>query len=406
MVKSLEKWCKDNNRMDILEEYGGKLGEGGMISLFKDRITKPSKIAFNSSEYVVWNCLKCGSYKSLRVKERILLDKMDCLKCKKENALNKRFEKLQSEVTDISYLAKTIHSSIPEQYLYYYLKKAFSNIESQKDFDWLNDMSIDIYLPEYRIGIEYDGERYHTNNYNDKLKFELCKKNQVRLLRIVESSKKQETKTEYPADWYYLYNPNHNYTNISEAIFELLRYIDKNKESIFHENPINLRNDFVHIEKQIKKEFDKRTLFYKWSELGEYWDYEKNGDIMPNHVFKSDNKTYYLKCPKCSKEYSFRPYYRRKAIPPCSCEEKQYVERAREILSIYENTDLIKFEDTLLDRQIEDEILQTAEGLHQSYRYFGAIEPYQISLSEFTNKRFLVEYLNNYTNKKIPLVNL
>ena len=34
-----------------------------------------------------------------------------------------------------------------------------------------------------------------------------------------------------------------------------------------------------------------------------------------------------------------------------------------EIIYIYENTGLIKFEDTLLDRQIEDEIFRLAEGL-------------------------------------------
>ncbi|WP_375089121.1 zinc-ribbon domain-containing protein [Peribacillus sp. RS7] len=393
MVKSLEKWCIDNNRIDILGEYGGVLGEYG-------KFTKPSKIPYNSSQYVIWNCLKCGSYKALQVKERILIDKIDCLKCRKEKSLNKRFEKLQSEVTDISYLARSIQSSIPEQYLYYYLKKAFNNIESQKKFDWLKGMSIDIYIPEYRIGIEYDGERFHSNNLNDELKFKLCKNNQVSLLRIVESSKEQQTKTEYPADWYCVYSPNYNYTNISEVIFELLKYIDKNKEFKLREYPINLMNDLVDIEKQIKKEFNKRTLFYKWSELVEYWDYEKNGDILPNHVFKSDNKKYYLKCPKCNEEYSFRPYYRRKAIPPCSCEKNRYIKQEKEIISIYENTGLIKFEDTLLDRQIEDEILRIAEGLYQSYQHFGTIELYHISLSEFS-KPFLVDYLNNYTNKKI-----
>ncbi|PFG03039.1 zinc-ribbon domain-containing protein [Bacillus sp. es.036] len=393
MVKSLEKWCIDNNRMDILEEYGGILGE------YK-KFTKASKMAYNSSEYVKWNCLKCGSYKALKVKERILQDKIECLKCKNQKALSKRFEKLQSEIADISYLARVIHSSIPEQYLYYYLKKAFNNIESQKQFNWLRGMSIDIYIPEYRLGIEYDGERYHSNNNNDKLKYEICQNNQVRLLRIVEVSKQQQTKTKYPADWYYLYSPNYNYTNISEVIFALLNYIDKNKESIFLENPINLRNDFVHIEKQIKKEFDKRTLFYKWSELVKYWDFKRNGDILPNHVFKSDKKTYYLKCPKCNSEYSFNPSKRRKAIPPCTCEKSQYIKRAKEIVSIYENLGLIKFEDTLLDRQIEDEILRTADGLYQCYKYFGTIDVYHMESSRFS-KPFIACYLNNYTNKKI-----
>ncbi|HDR4614605.1 TPA: zinc-ribbon domain-containing protein [Bacillus cereus] len=391
MIKSLEDWCIDNNRMDILEEYGGKLGE------FL-KVTKPSKIAYNSSEYIRWNCLKCGSYKALKFKERILLDEIDCLRCKKEKSLKKRFEKLQSQATDIGYLAKSIQSSIPEQYLYYYLKKVFNSIESQKQFDWLGKMSIDIYLPEYRIGIEYDGERFHSNNFNDELKFKLCKENQVKLLRIVESSKEQQTKTEYPADWHYSYCPDHNYANISEVILGLLNYIDKNKESIFLEHPISLKSDLANIEKQIKKEFDKRTLFYKWPELVEYWDYEKNGDILPNHVFKSDNKRYYLKCPKCNKEYSFIPYYRRKAIPPCFCEKQQYEKRTNEIISTYENKGLINFENNLLDRQVEDEILRTAKCLYESYRHFGTIEMCYI---EQFSKPFLVYYLHEYTNKKI-----
>lgn len=391
MIKSLENWCIDNNRMDILDEYGGILGE------FLN-VTKPSKIPYNSSEYIKWNCLKCGSYKALKVEERILLGEIDCLRCKQKKSFAKRFEKLQSEATDIVYLVKSIQSSIPEQYLYYYFKKVFNNIESQKQFDWLGKMSIDIYLPEYRIGIEYDGERFHSNNFNDELKFKLCKDNQVKLLRIVESSKEQQIKTEYPADWYYSYFPSHNYSNISEVIFELLNYIDKNKEATFLEHPISIKNDLANIEKQIKKEFDKRTLFYKWPELVEYWDYEKNGDILPNHVFKSDKKEYYLKCPKCNKKYSFFPYYRRKAIPPCSCEGLQYEKRLKEIISMYENKGLIDFEDNLLDRQVEDEILRSANSLYQSYRYFGTIEICHIH--KFS-KPFLVYYLHRYTNKKI-----
>jgi hypothetical protein len=394
LVKSLEKWCKENKRMDILEEYGGLLGE------YRE-VTKPSKIPYNSSAYVKWNCLKCGSYKALQVKQRILLNEIDCLKCKKENVIKKRFEVLQSQSADISYLAKTIQSSIPEQYLYFYLRKAFNAIESQKTFDWLNGMSIDLYIPEYRIGIEYDGEKYHTNKSNDELKYKLCQENNVKLLRVIEVSKGQQEKKDIFAEWYYLYRRNNNYSNISEVIIAVLKYIGKNKESVFLEDPINIKSDLVHIKEQIKKEFDKRTLFYKWTELADYWDYDKNGDIMPNHVFKSDNKTYYLKCPKCKEEYSFRPYYRRKAIPPCSCEKDQYIRRSREILALYENRGVIEFEDTLLDRQIEDEVLSIAEGLFRCYRYFGTIEPYHISLSEFTDKNFLVDYLNNFTNKKI-----
>ncbi|MFP3471987.1 hypothetical protein R0J90_18230, partial [Micrococcus sp. SIMBA_144] len=86
--------------------------------------------------------------------------------------------------------------------------------------------------------------------------------------------------------------------------------------------------------------------------------------------------------------------------PPCTCEKSQYIKREKEIISLYENLGLIKFEDTLLDRQIEDEILRTADGLYRCYKYFGTIEVYHMDSSRFS-KPFITCYLNNYTNKKI-----
>lgn len=393
MAKSLQKWCVDNERMDILEQYGGVLGE-------YPQITEPTKLSYNSLQYIKWNCLKCGSYKVLTVKERTLIDEIECLKCKKQKALDKRFRMLQAETINVGFLAKTIHSSIPEQYIYYYLKKAFDSIESQKKFEWLGGMSIDLYIPEHKMAIEYDGERFHSNRLNDKLKFELCKKNGVKLVRVVEISDLNLEKKEYFSDWYYAYNPNYNYTNISEVIIELLRYIDINVASVFYENPINLKQDLIHIEKQIKNEFNKRTLFYKWPELAAYWDYKRNGDILPNHVFKSDNQIYYLKCPNCDNQYRFWPSKRKKSIPPCNCEKDRYATRVDEIINEYENTGIIAFEDTLLERQIEDEILQTAEGLYQCFRHFGTIEVYNLGSSRFS-KPFLVDYFNKYIKKEM-----
>lgn len=393
MGKSLEKWCIENERTDILNEFRGTIGD------YK-KIVEPSKVPYNSSSYAIWHCSICGSSKSLQIKERILINEVVCSKCKKQKVLDKRFMVLQSETNNIGYLAKTIQSSLPEQYIYYYLKRAFNNIESQKRFEWLGGMSIDIYIPEYKIGIEYDGERFHANRPNDKLKFELCKKNGVRLLRIVERIKAPPKITTDFADWYYLYTPNYDYTNISEPIFALLNHLDYSIEPIFQKIPLNPRMDIVNIEKHIKKEFDKKTLFYKWTELGEYWDFEKNGEILPNHIFKSDNKVYYLRCPKCDAQYGFRPAKRNKSIPPCPCDRTRYIKRENEIIHAYKSTGLIEFEDTLLDRQIEDEIFQTAQGMYQCFRYFGTIEVYELGTSKY-NKPFLVEYFNRYTSKRM-----
>lgn len=44
------------------------------------------------------------------------------------------------------------------------LKNTFRNIEYQKRFEWLGRQTIDFYLPEYNVGIEYQGRQHFYKN--------------------------------------------------------------------------------------------------------------------------------------------------------------------------------------------------------------------------------------------------
>lgn len=393
MKQTLKMWCEENQRIDILTEYGGVLGD--YTNYFS-----ANEILIDSKENVIWNCQECGSHKCLTIKERIAIQKIDCLKCKRKASLNKRLKTLQSNDLNLAYLSKTIQSSVPEQYLFYYLKKVYVNVENQKKFDWLGKMSIDIFLSDYNVAIEYDGARFHLNSENDELKFNLCQENGVHLIRIVEKSNQENEK--HIANWCYNYVPSKNYENIIEVITNIINYISNDSEAILINTSIDLQADLKDIENHISKEFNKRTLFYKWSELALYWDYERNGMIMPNHVFKSDNKIYYLKCPKCNNQYSFIPVKQRLSIPPCICERERYISREKELITVYNVTKKIAFNDDLLDRQIEDSILRTANGLYDCYRHLGSTEMYQSGFCVFS-KEFLIDYLNEFTKKKIDV---
>lgn len=393
MKQSLKVWCEENQRSDILEEYDGILGE-------YTKYTSINEILISSKKNVKWKCKTCGSYKTLTVKERISIQKIECLKCKRNASLDKRLGMLQSTDQNMAYLSKTIQSSIPEQFLFYYLKKVYVNVENQKKFSWLGNMSLDIYLTDYNVAVEYDGARFHLNRESDKLKFDLCKENGVKLIRVVEKSHQEDRKQ--VEDWYYSYSPSKNYENIIEVITNVINYIGNDLNKFFDSTSVNLKADLKDIKAHISKEFNKRTLFYKWSELAAYWDYERNGMIMPNHIFKSDNKIYYLKCPKCDYRYSFKPLKRRSAIPACICERDRYASREEELMIAYNQTHVITFNDDLLDRQIEDSILLTASGLYDCYRYLGSTEIYQLGSCKFS-KDFLIDYLNQFTKKKIDI---
>ena len=86
-----------------------------------------------------------------------------------------------AERRNIRKFARSLSSSVPEQYIGFYLQKAFAeNLEYQKRFDWLGYRSLDIYVPSLKLAIEYDGEYYHTERrYLDNTKTNICKEHGI-----------------------------------------------------------------------------------------------------------------------------------------------------------------------------------------------------------------------------------
>ena len=65
--------------------------------------------------------------------------------------------------TNLTPLIRAMKSSLPEQYIGFYLHKALGDeIEYQQLFDWLGRMSLDIYIPSLQLAVEYDGTFYHS----------------------------------------------------------------------------------------------------------------------------------------------------------------------------------------------------------------------------------------------------
>ncbi|MBR4745078.1 MAG: Helicase associated domain protein [Oscillospiraceae bacterium] len=72
-------------------------------------------------------------------------------------------------------------SSFPEQAVLYYISQAFPSATKLRT----NEISeIDIYIPELKVGIEYDGPFHNSRIENDVKKSEICKKHGIDLIRI------------------------------------------------------------------------------------------------------------------------------------------------------------------------------------------------------------------------------
>ena len=84
---------------------------------------------------------------------------------------------------------------INEFTLYKITKTHFNNCEYQKKFDWLGQQSLDIYIPKYRVGLEYQGIQHYEpvelfggeqgfleTKERDERKRKLCLDNGVKLI--------------------------------------------------------------------------------------------------------------------------------------------------------------------------------------------------------------------------------
>ena len=70
--------------------------------------------------------------------------------------------------------------------VFYYLTKIWSDVEDNCKFPWLGKSEIDIFIPELKLAIEYDGERWHKDVLKDISKDELLIQHQLDIIRFRE----------------------------------------------------------------------------------------------------------------------------------------------------------------------------------------------------------------------------
>lgn len=192
-----------------------------------------------------------------------------------------------------SYELKT---SFPEQCIVFYLSQYYV-IESRKK---INNWEIDVYLPEYNIGIEYDGIAYHKRlrlEDREKRKEIALKKEKIELIRIKEDYEKQGEDNNII---YFIVD--YKYSNLEAALNKLCNKINKitQKEIILD---ININRDRQKIYKNYIAYEKKNNFATKFPELLEFWNYEKNENLIPEYFSYQSNKSVWWKCKKCDGEW-------------------------------------------------------------------------------------------------------
>lgn len=242
---------------------------------YEKNITKPEDYLHSSSESVWWKC-KFGHSWETKILNRTskTRGKPGCPKC---NPKTSQFEiRLYSE-----------------------LKTIFKNIIWQHR---IHKHSLDLYIEDYNLGIEYDGIFWHKNksrNNVDIKKNQIFKKNNILLIKIRDEGLSQINKNDI------VFYKNEKEINVINRLLQKIEKLLPLSHSHKRKIDLYLKNSkFLNI-----KEFNKiisllpsppkeLSLLNVYPELCKEWDYEKNNPLKPEHFYPYSSKKVWWKCNK------------------------------------------------------------------------------------------------------------
>lgn len=196
--------------------------------------------------------------------------------------------------------SKTFSISFPSRALYYYLKPYFHDCEME--YRIFGTYTLDLYIPSYKIIIEYDGYYYHSDEQSKKRqnkKDNIFKSNGLYVLHIKELTK--ETNDITYENNVIKYYPQEARRNLNNLIEKVLSVIGEKTHTKINPN-IDFKRDYQKIEDLYYHTRKSNSLAVKCPELAKQWHPTKN-IMSPDTINTGNNYKAFWICPKCHKEY-------------------------------------------------------------------------------------------------------
>ena len=181
-------------------------------------------------------------------------------------------------------------TSFPEQAIFFYFRQvttAYNRylIDSKTE--------IDIYLPEYKIGIEYDGAYFHkgdTAEKRERRKQEKLDKLRITLIRARELEGQIGEHTIQA-------KPGANDVELTQTIKDIFALVSRIAQIEF-ETDIDIARDRNKIYEQYIQSEKENSLAVVNPALAKEWHPTKNGALLPEFVSAHSNKKVWWQCKK------------------------------------------------------------------------------------------------------------
>ena len=183
-------------------------------------------------------------------------------------------------------------TSFPEQAVYFYLKKLFPDTINNKLM--IDRFAIDIFIPSIKTAIEYDGRAWHNmgeeSMSRDIRKYELCKEQGITLIRLQENPNIKAIgsmcdvliESKFAEE---------RFIGLDRCIDELFTYLNVKGD-------IDSRRDEIEIKSHYFTILQENSIATLYPNIAKEWDYEKNGDLLPNMFSAGSQERVWWICKK------------------------------------------------------------------------------------------------------------
>ena len=233
-------------------------------------------------------------------------------KCKRNHSWQAAVSSRSSGV-GCPHCAKELQSSFPEKAIYFYIKKAFPDAIANYHPVQLNSLELDIFIPSLKIGIEYDGERWHQNIEKDLNKNKLCFESGIVLIRIREPS--CPILLDELSVCIYRESKKSGLDKTIKQLFVSICETSKTECT----TDIDLERDSTAILELLNPSEKENNILLLNPTLASEWDYEKNGNLLPDMITVGSDKKVWWKCGEGHSYFSsISSRMRGRGCPICS----------------------------------------------------------------------------------------
>ncbi len=264
---------------------------------------KPSDVSPKSEKKVWWKCNKGHEWKTM-VSIRTM--GCGCPKC------------------------SGVSTSLPEQGISFYLEPVCKVEQRTK----IAGKEVDVYLPDYKIGIEYDGIFYHkasSANKEDE-KNRILIDNGIKLIRVKEAKTNELSNDNIFVIKYKADVMGDNYEWALKQLFHIISTITDDK--VFDNININVQKDLLRIRERLRLYYLENSLAVKNPKLISEWNYEKNGKLEPEMFSFRNNAKVWWKCDK-GHEWQAVISNRSKGIGCPYCAGKKAIKGETDLQTLY-----------------------------------------------------------------------